>query len=205
MLDKIRVTLDLAAEVLREYLELSVGVAFLDTAIGYTDVGDTLPYSVGIEENDGRNSLDANDAISSTRHHAKKVGGQLSRQSVRSSNDQHKSAKVMAASTSPLATWDQESSFLNAKTLQSLINSYPKGNIWYVDDDGYFSSLDQIIQAATSPNGRRRSIPTIDVAKQNAEATMLAQVFHKARQIMFLPLWDAGAGELQVSIKCTNC
>ena len=99
-----------------------------------------------------------------------------------------------------VATWDHKSRVLDGETLQSLITSYPKGNVWYIDDGGYFSSLEQITElassAVTSPSGRRRSVPTVDVTQQNAEATMLSQIFHKARQIIFLPLWDAGGGRL---------
>ena len=204
VLDKIRLTLDHAARVLQESLELTVGgVVFLDTAIGYTDIGDANAYSVGIEEQGGENSVDTESTRPSISRLSDKIGGHLSRQSVRSSDDQHKSAKVMAMSAAPIATWDHKSRVLDGKTLQSLINSYPKGNIWYIDDQGYFSSLEQINDlansAATSPSGRRRSVPTVDVTKQNTEATMLSQIFHNARQIMFLPLWDAGGGMFQTS------
>jgi hypothetical protein len=108
-----------------------------------------------------------------------------------------------------VATWDHKSRVLDGKTLQSLITSYPKGNVWYIDDGGYFSSLQQITElassAATSPSGRRRSIPTVDVTQQNVEATMLSQIFHKARQIIFLPLWDAGGGRSQRFITISVC
>jgi hypothetical protein len=89
---------------------------------------------------------------------------------------------------------------LDGKTLQSLLNSYPKGNVWYIDDEGFFSSLDQINDLErfneTSPSGRRRSVPAINVTKQMAEATILSQIFHRARQIIFLPLWDAAGGRI---------
>lgn len=195
VLDKIRLTLDHAAEVLRESLELTAGgVVFLDTAISYSDIGDTDGYSAGIELNEGKNFnsiVDGEPGPPLTRP-GDKDGRKLSRQSVRTSDDQHKSTKVLAMSAAPIATWDHKTRVLDGKTLQMLISSYPKGNIWYIDDEGYFSSLEQINElagsAATSPSGRRRSVPTVDVTKQNAEATMLSQIFHRARQIMFLPL-----------------
>jgi hypothetical protein len=196
VLDKIRLTLDHAAEVLRESLELTAGgVVFLDTAISYTEVGD-LTHSLKIED-DGRESpIEGGRLRPSLRPFGDTNGG--SRQTVRSSDDQNKSTKVLAMSAAPIATWDHKSRVLDGKTLQMLINSYPKGNIWYIDDEGYFSSLEQINElatsAATSPSGRRRSVPTIDVTRQNTEATMLSKIFHKARQILFLPLWDAGGG-----------
>jgi len=91
---------------------------------------------------------------------------------------------------------------LDGKTLQSLLNSYPKGNVWYIDDKGFFSSLDQINDLErfnmTSPFGSRPSVPASDVTKQMAEATVLSQIFHKARQIIFLPLWDAAGGRIHL-------
>lgn len=47
---------------------------------------------------------------------------------------------------------------------------------------------------ATSPTGRNRSISPSYATKQAAEAAMLGTIFKKARQIIFLPLWDAGGG-----------
>lgn len=95
-------------------------------------------------------------------------------------------------------TCDLESRMLDGKTLQSLLNSYPKGNVWYIDDDGFFSSLDQINELESftriAPFGRRRPVPAVDLKKQMAEATILSQIFHGARQIIFLPLWDAAGG-----------
>ena len=102
-------------------------------------------------------------------------------------------------STAGTAIWDSNSISLSRKSLESLINSYPKGNVWYIDDEGYFSSLEQIHMlqeiAGTSPSGRRRSFSPLNLTKQRAEAVMLSRMFHNARQIIFLPLWDAGGGK----------
>ncbi|KAG0652017.1 Hybrid signal transduction histidine kinase B [Hyphodiscus hymeniophilus] len=190
VLDKIRLTLDHAAEVLRESLELTAGgVVFLDTAISYTDIGDSVAYVadkdiVGGTVTGGENAM---------RPPLKPLSDKTT---VRSSDDLHKSTKILAMSAATIATWDPRSRVLDGKTLNTLIDSYPKGNIWYIGDEGYFSSLEQIHglanSAARSPSGKRRSVPIVDVTKQNSEATMLSQIFHKAKQIMFLPLWDAG-------------
>jgi len=68
--------------------------------------------------------------------------------------------------------------------------------MWYLDEEGYFSSLEQMSKSeptpSISPSGRRKSV---DVTQQRAEANVLSRIFHKARQIIFLPLWDAGGGE----------
>ncbi|KAL3419195.1 sensor histidine kinase response [Phlyctema vagabunda] len=212
ILDQIRTTLDHAAEILRESLELNVGgVVFLDTAIGYTDTDDTDAYNdnstiigalvdqiteypektLKVRQNSNASMSRSSLLDGRTRSHRHLSSGQ-----VRSSYDKYRAVKVQAMSAAKIATWDPETKVLDGKTLQALLNSYPKGNVWYIDENGYFSSLEQIHEqeerARRSQSGRRRSIPSTDIKKQQAEAAMLSSIFTKARQIIFLPLWDAG-------------
>jgi hypothetical protein len=206
ILDKIRMTLDYAADILRESLELTVGgVVFLDTTVGYMETGNVDAYldpdtDLGAQVQQSGRELTTQEghkadylrpALQQCRH--------LSQGSIRSSEDKYKASKVLSMSAAKIATWDPQSRVLDGKTLQSLINSYPKGNVWYLDDEGYFSSLEQINEyeetAPVSPSGRRRSISPFNATKQNSEAALLSRIFHKARQIIFLPLWDAGGGQ----------
>lgn len=213
VLDKIRLTLDHAAEILQESLELVVGgVVFLDIVMSYLDTDVTAAYldrstdigaqvhEISCEEKVQPNSKQNKISFKNPRQPGS-LSRHLSSESTRSSGDKHKASKVLAMSAADIATWDTSSNVLDAKTLQSLIRSYPKGNVWYIDEEGYFSSLDQINEsdqgAATSPSGRRGSVAPNDLTNRKAEATMLSRIFHKARQIIFLPLWDAGAGKPQ--------
>ncbi|KAH8585643.1 hypothetical protein B0O99DRAFT_646455 [Bisporella sp. PMI_857] len=204
VVDKIRITLDQAASILRESLELtSGGVVFLDTTVGYTDAGSTDAYLdettiIGAQFLQTKNEHPQQESTigsGTLRPPVHEIGENLSQRSISRSTDKHKVSKVQAMSAAEIATWDLDSSMLDGKTLQSLLNSYPKGNVWYIDDEGFFSSLDQINDLErfnrTGPAGRKRSVPAIDVTKQMAEATILSQIFHRARQIIFLPLWDA--------------
>ncbi|KAF8854647.1 hypothetical protein BDZ45DRAFT_656420 [Acephala macrosclerotiorum] len=209
VLDKIRSALDQAANILQESLELTVGgVVFLDTAKGYSETGNTEAYLdsatdigshvelVKREEKQRQRSNDTNRRPTLS----KKDGNsqQISQESTRSFSDDHKAAKVLAMSAARVATWDPDANVLDAKTLQALINTYPQGNVWYTDEEGYFSSLEQQNElqetAGRSPSERRKSVPFINLTHQKAEATLLSRIFHKARQIIFLPLWDT-AGE----------
>ncbi|KAF7877649.1 hypothetical protein EAF04_001320 [Stromatinia cepivora] len=205
VLDQIRITLDHAAEILRESLELSVGgVVFLDTTAGHTEAGNLDAY-LDTSTDLGKEVKDAESRKLSVhieeRPKYEDYRRSLSQGTIRTSTDKHKSAKILSVSAAKVATWDSEAHVLDGKTLQSLINSYPKGNVWYIDDNGYFSSLEQVNDRkhvpsnSNSPTERPRTTSnTFDATKQEAEATMLAKVFHKARQIIFLPLWDS-AGE----------
>jgi len=209
VLDKIQITLDHAAQIIRESLELTAGgVVFLDTTIGYTenDVVETTTSSepkgateVSYPESTNMNLQVSNGSTMRPSLHDGGMGRHLSQGTIRSATDKHKPSKVLAMSAAVTATWDPQSRVLDAKTLQSFINSYPKGNVWYIDDDGYFSSLEQASETeeglVTSPSGRQQPISSNRSKKQRSEATMLSGIFHKARQIIFLPLWDAGAGK----------
>ncbi|KAL2074846.1 hypothetical protein VTL71DRAFT_8625 [Oculimacula yallundae] len=201
IIDKIRLTLDQAADILRESLELTAGgVVFLDTAAGYTEI-ETDAYAdknseIGATVNEFVKHENRNNA--SNKEPSKEENDilekKLSRRTTRRASDKYKASKVLAKSTAGGTTWDSDSHLLDTKTLQTLVGSYPKGNMWYLDNEGYFSSLEQISKMepskSTSPSGRRQSI---DTTQQRAEANMLSRIFHKARQIIFLPLWDAGA------------
>ncbi|TGO51750.1 hypothetical protein BCON_0155g00340 [Botryotinia convoluta] len=204
VLDQIRITLDHAADILRESLELHVGgVVFLDTTNGHTEVGNTDAYmdtstdlGTEVKEAELRRSPVQNEERPKYEEYRRK----LSQGTIRTSTDKHKVAKVLSMSAAEVATWDSEAHVLDGKTLRSLMNSYPKGNVWYIDDNGYFSSLEQVNDRKrapstdASPTERPRTSGSFDAMKQEAEATMLGKVFHKARQIIFLPLWDS-AGE----------
>lgn len=197
ILDKIRVTLDQAAEILRESLELTAGgVLFLDTAVAFADVDNTDAYTDKNTEIGAtvQEIIRYEERIEANGHHTlpqenKRLAAQLSKRTARKSSERYKTSKILAMSTSGSDSWDPKSHILDTQTLHSLIDSYPKGNIWYIDEEGYFSSLEQINKLepapCISPSGRRQSI---DITKQRAEANMLSRVFRKARQIIFLPL-----------------
>lgn len=126
-LDKIRSTLDHAAEVLRHSLELANGgVVFLDSTVRYCN-------------GEKRVSPDTNNP-----------------------------SKVQAMSAAPHVEW---SGNLDSRRLQSLIELYPKGGIWYFHENGCFESLDQV--------NRNRSTPA--TLKHQLEARDLSDIFPMAR------------------------
>jgi hypothetical protein len=154
VLDQIKRTLDEAADILRESLELIVGgVVFLDPTISYSETGQNEAYldsstdlgqHVQGQEAAEKKRRTWNEETSQAEHLANIDELHLASSTIRSSADKHKPAKVQSMSASKIATWDPQSRVLDGKTLQTLINSYPNGNVWYIDDEGYFSSLEQM-------------------------------------------------------------
>jgi hypothetical protein len=207
VLDQIKLTLDHAADILRESLELNGGgVLFLDTALGSKDAGAINDYFdlITYPETETKESISAESKTLfgsvlevpalTPKDIAPRAGSQ-----VRSFNDQYQPAKILAMSVSENAQWNPSTKTPDGKTLQNLINTYPKGNIWYIDDEGYFSSIEQVDEIydgqTPTPSGKRRSRPPCDMTSRTAEADLLSRVFENSRQIIFLPLWDAGASK----------
>lgn len=213
ILGVIRKTLDHAAEILRSSLELSSGgVVFFDTAIRYAEPkGESDYFETKSEASEAEAARTASQWLESGSADSNSPDGEdltmtgfedmdprmaISPGAVRGYHDENRPARVLAMSASKHSY--KRSKILNGKTLNHFINEYPKGNVWYIDDKGYFSSLDQMehLSPATGQQGlfgRKKSVdlPTLDLTRQAEEASLLSQVFPKARQIIFLPLWDA--------------
>lgn len=210
VLDQIKLTLDHAADILRESLELTTGgVIFLDMALGNREAGAANAYfdistDIG-EESEELLSAESKivfgpalDIPALAAAGAAPRGGRSPGQ-LRSFNDQYQPAKILSISVSETMQWTPSTRVPDGKTLQSLVNIYPKGNVWYIDDEGYFFSIEQVENVCdgqiTSPSGKRRSKTSFDLARQREEADLLSKIFKNARQIIFLPLWDAGGSE----------
>jgi len=203
VLDRIRLTLDQAAEILRESLEIdNGGVAFLDTSLANSemDEGDEIVRMIANNPSaiiDEGNLVKIPDLPIRPIFPIEGKGRYLSQGLIRSSADKHKPPKIIAVSVAKENLWDPSVPILNSKTLAALIKSYPKGNVWSIDEEGYYTSLEQIANwerdGIHSPAERKSSISVEDLTRQRFEATLLSNIYKEARQIIFLPLWDAGA------------
>jgi hypothetical protein len=139
VLDQIRITLDHAATLLHESLELTAGgVVFLDTTEGYTESGITDAYNdPGTDLGAEVKEVKSRETSPDTRYDPEMAGSayrnfraRLYSSSPRASTSRHRAAKVLSISTAKVATWDEDAHVLDSKSLQTLINSYPKGNVW---------------------------------------------------------------------------
>lgn len=203
--DPVQRTFESAASILRESLEIeSGGVVFLDTAVSFDEPGYTDAYSdpnTSVGQN--MEAADGKDDRPVFRHNREQSHGGLSSSDthpyngpIRSSDNRNRAAEIMAISMSteyqPTQPADK---VLDSKTLQTLLNVYPEGNIWYFDEGGYFSSLEQDEQPKVESTSGTSNQPRVEVkrrmSEEIAEATLLRERFEKARQIVFLPMWDA--------------
>lgn len=205
-LDPVKDTFDRAARILLESLEIdSGGVVFLDTAVTFDQAGFTDAYSDSMTDIGAHMHVDGipDQSPRPKIRHGKSSGAP----STRSSNHEHYEGQVRGSGASTenarLISWSVApdaasfSASLDCKTLQTLLNVYPEGNVWYFDDAGFFSSLEQVehVQAAlkVKASSSQRIEHERNLSEEQAEAALLAEKFPGARQIIFLPLWDAAA------------
>ena len=128
--DQIGMTLNHAASILRQSLELnSGGVAFLDTAVGYTAAGSIDAYLdettiLGAQYLQTRNEQTQHEAehkSSTLSQPVHEMSENLSRRSINSSTKKHKAPKVQAISTAEIGMCYQ---YLVSRTNSSSMESY---------------------------------------------------------------------------------
>lgn len=88
-------------------------------------------------------------------------------------------------------------SALDEKALHTLLRRYPRGKIWSFDSDGAMSSsseeeslrpdVESAIQHNENTQGRKSKS-----ARNKSDANFLSRHFPGVRQLLFVPLWDAG-------------
>lgn len=78
---------------------------------------------------------------------------------------------------------------LRFNALRSLLREYPRGKLWAFDADGSVSSSEQIFKT-----GGKRTVAQKKSAhtKARCDAKFLSAYFPGVRQLLFVPLWDAG-------------
>ncbi|KAI9647135.1 hypothetical protein NHQ30_005137 [Ciborinia camelliae] len=82
------------------------------------------------------------------------------------------------------------------KSLHNFLRRYPRGKLWTFDSDGSISSAsdDEILKlyhlpvGQCKPQARGRS----KIVKAEADGRFLSNHFPGVRQLLFVPLWDAG-------------
>lgn len=82
------------------------------------------------------------------------------------------------------------------KSLHSFLRRYPRGKLWTFDSDGSISSAsdDEILKGyrCSRRENRNQMRGKNKVAKAEADGRFLSNHFPGVRQLLFVPLWDAG-------------
>ncbi|KAA6412070.1 MAG: hypothetical protein FRX48_04220 [Lasallia pustulata] len=200
-----RRTFTRAANLLRESLNLKHGggVAFLDTTLGYRgredeDVGNTT----GSDETSAGEEHGSRPSSSSSNQHFRRplntFSGRVFSITSRGSAGQAPT-EILGFSTPELnmGTIDTSErmkpfSPLGERALQRFLERYPRGKLWSFDEDGSLSSSEEELLTAELGKGSPATKPRRN-SRKLAEAKALQKHFPDVQQLLFAPLWDAGA------------
>jgi signal transduction histidine kinase len=200
--DRHRSTFGRAANILRECFEMAGedGVSFLEAGTGIIHTTTGLGPATSTPEEtptEGEAGQGQNDHPSSPMH---QIGTSTSFDPLISAFTKHVKdpALVLACST-------EQEPFLHGQcpggrpalgdidqdVIHELLNRYPQGKIWIMEDGGIIASSSEDDQGkkttgSTSPPRLKKS------PFRKAEASVIAKIFPGATQILFVPLWDAG-------------
>ncbi|KAI9810097.1 MAG: hypothetical protein M1827_006708 [Pycnora praestabilis] len=174
-----------AATLLRESLQVDGGVTFLDTVAGFQDKERNLRTP---EESD--DDHDVSDG---------RMGASSSYKSIssdKSSRYANNIAEILGLSVSdPTSHHDGTAAGskgflpLDARALNNLMK-YSRGKLWSFDEDGALSSSEDDFHRSSDPSAERQP----GRKRKQAEAGILQGYFPGVRQLLFMPLWDAGLG-----------
>lgn len=194
-----RFTFGRAANILRECFEMAAGdgVFFLEAGTGLThSTSSGLATGTSDEACDGNDGKDEqDDLLKSTTH---QIGTNTTFDPLTSAFAKHSKnpAPVLASST-------KHEPFLRGKypagraalgdidqdILHGLFKRHPQGKIWVMENGAVASSSEDDSRGndihATSPSHRKRS--------HHRRGSILTNLLPEARQILFVPLWDAEA------------
>ncbi|KAH7412714.1 histidine kinase-group I protein [Cadophora sp. MPI-SDFR-AT-0126] len=191
-----------AANLIREAFEVDGGVIFYDAQCGFSN---DMSHSHG--SNDDASSF----TESATESSAEAMAGHTSNSPnfgdgaySRTTSSAAKSCEILGFSTPDAASIHGDSapgaqSFkpLDEKTLMTLLRRYPRGKLWNFDSDGAMSSSSEDERRKPlskdpierSKEARRRKLRS---AKNKNDARVISRHFPGVRQLLFVPLWDAG-------------
>lgn len=208
----IKVLFSRAANLIREAFEVDGGAVFYDAQRGFGDLpkpsspmsprhedsqdttGDELPSS-------GEFQSDVDDRSSQGKPESPGIGeGMFSR----SSSASNKMVEILGFSTAQASSihgdeYPGPHSFIPfpEKALHTLLSRYPRGKLWTFDSDGSVSSSseEEFIEKFNKDSAQH----FIDVQKRKkksarakSDAKFLLRHFPGVRQLLFVPLWDAG-------------
>ncbi|MCJ1393340.1 hypothetical protein MMC18_006213 [Xylographa bjoerkii] len=189
-----RVTFSRAANLLRESLDLRHGgVVFLDTVVGFS-AGDDETSAGSASSTEDSTQEDTEKPLPQSRR-SQGYSKSTFQSSLKPDNNPRRAGVLGKCAQSSLGPADVDKdptlTPLSEKELQQLIKRYPRGRLWSFDEEGSLSSSEeelrpQLSRKASEKASQRRY-------RRKVEAKVLQGCFPHVRQLIFVPLWDAGS------------
>lgn len=186
-----------AAELLREAMDIEDGgggVLFLDTSLAAVPVQQA---TIGGDRANETTAVDGLEEQELRRSSQQMTGPDLtptSRPSTRSSSPEIRrkrngSTEVLAHTYRSVSTSPEQPEFTSftPEEITRLIKRYPRGKMFVFDQQG--EELSDSSENGSLSSGRPRSLRRRQ--RSTADSTNIHGHFPKARQIIFIPLWDA--------------
>lgn len=192
-----------ASNLIREAFEVDGGAVFYDAQRGFGDLqAKQSNRKLAQEESQDSAANDTDGSLPPTKLMDSPNLGAGS--SSRSANESKKQVEMLGFSTAQASSLHGEDypgahSFVpfDEKSLHTLLARYPRGKLWTFDSDGSVSSSseeellrklkkDPAKQAKKLLMGRKRN------ERAKSDARFLLRHFPGVRQLLFVPLWDAG-------------
>ncbi|OBT74551.1 hypothetical protein VF21_07570 [Pseudogymnoascus sp. 05NY08] len=209
-----------AVNLIREAFEVDGGAVFYDARRGFssdmhrkpepgvrrdgsqadshTSSDDLQSYSECVSEQEDAQSADPNQPMPAPANSPRLLEGTFSRTLTES-----KMAEILGFSTASASSIHGDTlpgaesfSAFDEKALHTILQRYPRGKIWSFDSDGPMSSSEEeslrpdaesLIQRSENTQGRKSKS-----ARNKSDANFLSRHFPGVRQLLFVPLWDAG-------------
>ncbi|TGO55885.1 hypothetical protein BCON_0085g00370 [Botryotinia convoluta] len=185
-----------ASNLIREAFEVDGGAVFYDAQKGFSS--DTQTSNLESSVTDSQTSGD------DEMRNGFNLQSSISRPFTRSSTmSQTREIEILGFSTPEASSINGDlypgtHSFLpfEEKSLHQFLRRYPRGKLWTFDSDGSMSSAsdDEILKGykSSARPGRNQQRGKNKVARAAADGRFLSNHFPGVRQLLFVPLWDAG-------------
>lgn len=188
-----------AANLIREAFEIDGGTVFYDAQKGFnSEYGRETTAQTPLSEMEGEGDDELQEKGTGSR---RKLGphGMFMRTSIGS----EKRVETLGFSTSDASSIHQDATPgsnaftpFDEKSLHTLLRRYPRGKLWTFGEDGYVSLSEDDGQPLETVKSSASTAGTAQSSKARlraaTEAKFLLRHFNGARQILFVPLWDAG-------------
>jgi hypothetical protein len=165
----------------------------------HTSGDDGQPLADSASEHDGDSIPNSNSPAASSPASAGLGEGVFSRSSAKSG----KKVEIMGFSTRDAASihgdeYPGPQSFIpfEESTLNTLLRRYPRGKLWIFDTDGLVSSSSEEDAGKSRKNFHQPAQEVhhrkVRMSREKSDAKYLLRRFPGVRQLLFVPLWDAG-------------
>ncbi|APA15995.1 hypothetical protein sscle_16g107650 [Sclerotinia sclerotiorum 1980 UF-70] len=193
-----------ASNLIREAFEVDGGAVFYDAQKGFSsDSAQPTTQEPSVTDSQTSGDDDFQTGLNSRSSISRHPGGGERSFTRSSTMSPTREIEILGFSTPEASSINGDAypgthSFLTfeEKSLHQFLRRYPRGKLWTFDSDGSMSSAsdDEILKGyrGSAKESRNPTRGKNKIARAAADARFLSTHFPGVRQLLFVPLWDAG-------------